>query len=53
MSQISARSLHPAVIPRNTDLRDAHFQKQDVFTSNSKSAAAQAYDKLIRELFDL
>lgn len=39
------------VIPRNTDLRDAHFQKQDIFSYNSKSAAAQAYAKLIEELF--
>jgi len=44
-------SVFDAVIPRNTDLRDAHFNKQDVFTFNSKSAAAQAYSKLIRELF--
>lgn len=41
------------IIPRNTDLRDAHFQKQDVFSFNQKSPAAQAYDKLINELFNL
>jgi hypothetical protein len=35
------------------DLRDAHFQKQDVFASNSKPAEAQAYDELIRKLFDV
>jgi chromosome partitioning protein len=39
------------VIPRNTDLRDAHFQKQDIFSFNSRAKAALAYDKLIRELF--
>lgn len=39
------------VIPRNTDLRDAHFQKQDIFSYNSRAKAALAYDKLIRELF--
>jgi chromosome partitioning protein len=39
------------VIPRNTDLRDAHFQKQDIFTFNSRAKAALAYDKLIREIF--
>jgi chromosome partitioning protein len=38
------------IIPRNTDLRDAHFQKQDIFSFNDKSAAAQAYDKFIKEL---
>ena len=38
-----------AVIPRNTDLRDAHFQKQDIFSFNAKSHAAQAYEKFIKE----
>jgi chromosome partitioning protein len=42
-----------AVIPRNTDLRDAHFNRQDVFTFNEKSAAARAYNKLILELFNV
>jgi chromosome partitioning protein len=39
------------VIPRNTDLRDAHFSRQDIFSFNAKATTAQAYDKLIRELF--
>src|SRR5918992_1087246 len=39
------------IIPRNTDLRDAHFQKQDIFTFNKGSKAARAYDRLIMELF--
>ena len=39
------------VIPRNTDLRDAHFQKLDIFSFNSRAKAALAYDKLIREIF--
>jgi chromosome partitioning protein len=39
------------VIPRNVDLRDAHFNKQDIFTFSRNSKAAKAYDKLIRELF--
>lgn len=46
-------SVFNVVIPRNTDLRDAHFNKQDVFTFNAKSSAAQAYNKLIAELFKL
>ena len=46
-------SVFNTVIPRNTDLRDAHFQKQDIFTFNAKSPAAQAYNKLVRELFDI
>src|SRR3712207_2794293 len=33
------------VIPRNTDLRDAHFQQQDIFSFAPKAKAAQAYDK--------
>lgn len=39
------------VIPRNTDLRDAHFNKQDIFSFNPRAKAALAYDKLIREVF--
>lgn len=39
------------VIPRNTDLRDAHFNKQDIFSYSPRSKAAAAYAKLIGELF--
>jgi chromosome partitioning protein len=39
------------VIPRNTDLRDAHFQKMDIFSFNPRAKSALAYDKLIREIF--
>jgi chromosome partitioning protein len=39
------------VIPRNTDLRDAHFNKTDIFAFNPRAKAALAYAKLIRELF--
>ena len=39
------------VIPRNTDLRDAHFSKTDIFSYAKTSKAALAYDKLIREAF--
>ena len=41
------------VIPRNTDLRDAHFNKSDIFSHNANSASAQAYNKLIEEYFKL
>ena len=41
------------VIPRNTDLRDAHFNKQDIFAFNPKAKSALAYSKLVNELFDL
>jgi chromosome partitioning protein len=38
------------VIPRNTDIRDAHFNKQDVFAFAPNSKSAQAYQRLLREL---
>jgi chromosome partitioning protein len=41
------------VIPRNVDIKDAHFNKQDIFSFNAKAKAAQAYNKLINELFKL
>lgn len=41
-----------SVIPRNTDLRDAHFQKKDIFSYSPNAAAAQAYDKLIATLLE-
>src|SRR6266487_5886447 len=41
------------VIPRNVDIRDAHFNKQDIFSYNASAKAAQAYSKLIAELFQL
>jgi chromosome partitioning protein len=48
-----ADAVFKTVIPQNTDLRDAHFNKKDVFTFNSKSPSARAYSKLITELFDI
>lgn len=39
------------IIPRNTDLRDAHFNKQDIFSFNPNSKSAEAYDRLIEEAF--
>lgn len=41
------------VIPRNTDMRDAHMNKQDVFAYAPHSKSALAYQKLIAELFKL
>jgi chromosome partitioning protein len=41
------------VIPRNVDIRDAHFNKQDIFSYNASAKAAQAYNKLLFELFQL
>lgn len=39
------------IIPRNTDIRDAHFNKKDVFTYAPDSKSAQAYARLLVELF--
>ena len=39
------------VIPRNTDVSDANYKKMDVFTYNPRSYGAEAYRKLIEELF--
>jgi chromosome partitioning protein len=39
------------VIPRNTDLRDAHFNKKDIYAFAPLSKSALAYTKLIDELF--
>lgn len=41
------------IIPRNVDIRDAHFNKQDIFAFNPQAKAAQAYSTLIQELFEL
>ncbi len=38
------------VIPRNTDVRDAHFNKQDIFSFNEHSKSAEAYLRLIEEV---
>jgi chromosome partitioning protein len=50
------RQTYPAqvlktIIPRNTDVRDAHLNKQDIFSYNPTAKAALAYKKLIQEIF--
>jgi chromosome partitioning protein len=39
------------VIPRNVALKDASFNKQDIFTFDPNAKGALAYKKLIKELF--
>ena len=39
------------IIPRNTDLRDAHMNQKDIFSYSPASNAAQAYTRLIEEMF--
>src|SRR6266851_3106225 len=51
MRQTYTDDVFKTVIPRNTDIRDAHFNKQDIFTFNPQAKSALAYEKLIHELF--
>ncbi len=51
MRQTYTDQVIKTVIPRNTDIRDAHFNKQDIFSFNAQSKSALAYQKLIEELF--
>jgi chromosome partitioning protein len=39
------------IIPKNVELKDASFNKQDIFGFSPKSPAAQAYQRLIEEVF--
>ena len=39
------------IIPRNTDIRDAHLQKQDIYAFNPQAKSALAYTRLRKELF--
>lgn len=41
------------VIPKNVDIREAHFKQQDIFEYNPSSKSARAYQNLIRELYGL
>jgi chromosome partitioning protein len=51
LRQTYADQVLQTVIPLNTAIRDAHFNKQDVFAYNPESKSAQAYQRLIEELF--
>lgn len=51
LRQTYTDSVLKTVIPRNTDLRDAHFNKKNIFEFNPKAKSALAYKKLIGELF--
>ncbi len=53
LRQTYTRQVLTTVIPRNTDIRDAHFNKQDIFAFSPHAKAAHAYNKLIHELFAL
>jgi chromosome partitioning protein len=41
------------LVPRNTDIRDAHFNKQDIFSYAPQSKSADAYNRLLSEIFNV
>lgn len=41
------------VIPKNVDIREAHFKQQDIFEYNPSSKSARAYGNLIKEIYDI
>ncbi len=41
------------IIPRNVDIRDAHFNKKDIFSFNKAAKSALAYERLIKEAFNI
>jgi chromosome partitioning protein len=51
LRQTYTKQVFNTVIPRNVDIRDAHFNKKDIFSFNPHAKAAHAYNKLIDELF--
>ena len=53
MRQTYTDQVIKTVIPRNTDIRDAHFNKQDILRFNPHAKSALAYEKLLQELFSV
>ena len=41
------------IVPRNTDIRDAHFNQKDIITYAPHAKSAEAYSRLLHELFSL
>lgn len=41
------------IVPRNTDIRDAHFNRKDIFSYAPQSKSAEAYTRLLAELFNV
>lgn len=50
LRQAYTEKVFKTVIPRNTDIRDAHFKQQDIIKYSPKSKSAAAYTRLIEEL---
>lgn len=51
LRKLYAGQLLHTIIPRNTDIRDAHFNKQDIYTYSPQSKGAVAYARLVEELY--
>lgn len=51
LRQTYTESVLNTIIPRNVDLKDASFNKKDIFAYNPRCAAAEAYQRLIQEMF--
>lgn len=50
LRQTYTKQVFKTIIPRNVDLRDASFSRQDIFAYNADAKTAQAYQKLIGEM---
>jgi chromosome partitioning protein len=50
LRQTYTTTVFKTVIPRNVDLRDASFNQQDIFAYKAGAKAAEAYQKLIKEM---
>lgn len=50
LRQAQADLVFKTVVPRNVALRDASFNRRDVFSHDPKSKGAEAYQKLIHEM---
>lgn len=53
LRQTYTDSVLKTIIPRNTDMRDAHYHKMDIFSYAPVSKSAQAYTRLLVELFNV
>lgn len=50
LEDIYGKHTFKTIIPRNTDVKDAHLNKMSIFEYKATSPAAQAYAKFINEL---
>lgn len=50
LRQTYTSQVFKTVVPRNTDIRDAHFNKEDIFSFNAEASSAKAFQKLMSEL---